>query len=123
MTTQFRRTGFVARARARAVAGATALTVAILLAGAAASAELSVGVAPFERVSAEGQGVPDVSGRLVGDKVDRVHATGAGTVLGGDLGCLLNIAGKLRREGSPVKVYHAAELLAGMLDEPGIGEG
>jgi L-lactate dehydrogenase complex protein LldE len=65
---------------------------------------------------------PDVSGRLAADKVERVRATGATTVLGGDLGCLLNIAGRLRREGSPVRVYHAAELLAGMLDEPGIGE-
>ena len=57
------------------------------------------------------------------DKADCVRRSGAGTLLGGDLGCLLNIAGRLAREGSPVKVYHAAEVLAEMADAPGIGEG
>jgi L-lactate dehydrogenase complex protein LldE len=35
----------------------------------------------------------------------------------------MNIAGRLRRTGSPVRVYHLAELLAGMADVPGIGDG
>ena len=39
-----------------------------------------------------------------------------------DLGCLMNIAGKLQRQGSPIKVRHVAEVLAGMADEPAIGE-
>ena len=56
---------------------------------------------------------PDISTRLVEDKTRRIKSSGADTLLGGDLGCLLNIAGKLKREGSPVKVYHAAEVLAG----------
>ena len=42
--------------------------------------------------------------------------------LAGDLGCLMNMAGKLQREGSPVKARHVAEILAGMADGPAIGE-
>jgi L-lactate dehydrogenase complex protein LldE len=38
-------------------------------------------------------------------------------VLAGDMGCLLNIAGRLKREGAPVKVRHVAEVLAGMTGE------
>ena len=60
---------------------------------------------------------PDISTRMVADKVRDVTATGADTLLAGDLGCLLNIAGRLRREGSPVHVRHVAEVLAGMTDE------
>ncbi|MBW8270334.1 (Fe-S)-binding protein [Caldovatus aquaticus] len=60
---------------------------------------------------------PDISTRMVADKARDVAATGADTVLAGDLGCLLNIAGRLRREGSPVHVRHVAEVLAGMTDE------
>jgi L-lactate dehydrogenase complex protein LldE len=67
---------------------------------------------------------PDISVRMVSDKTKDIAATGADTVLAGDLGCLLNIAGRLRREGSPVHVRHVAEVLAGMTgDLPAIGEG
>ena len=66
---------------------------------------------------------PDISNKLVSDKTASVAATGAGTLLAGDLGCLLNIAGKMRREGRPVQVRHVAEVLAGMTDRPAIGEG
>jgi L-lactate dehydrogenase complex protein LldE len=46
------------------------------------------------------------------------------TLLAGDLGCLLNMAGKLKREGSAVHVRHVAEVLANMTgDLPPIGEG
>ncbi|MGF1612329.1 MAG: (Fe-S)-binding protein [Gammaproteobacteria bacterium] len=65
---------------------------------------------------------PEISVRMVSDKVERVCETGADTVLGGDLGCLLNIAGRLKRQGSAIKVYHVAEILAGMADVPPIGE-
>ena len=65
---------------------------------------------------------PDLSGRIVGDKCAQIAQTEADTVLGGDLGCLLNIAGRLRREGSDLKVFHGAEVLAGMTDGPAIGE-
>lgn len=66
---------------------------------------------------------PEISGRMVANKVSNVQASGADTLLAGDLGCLLNIAGRLKRESSPVKVYHVVEVLAGMVDTPSIGEG
>ena len=65
---------------------------------------------------------PDISGRMVADKTKDISATGADTVLAGDMGCLLNIAGRLSREGSSVRVRHVAEVLAGMGDGPAIGE-
>jgi L-lactate dehydrogenase complex protein LldE len=66
---------------------------------------------------------PDISVRMVIDKVRDIVATGAETVLAGDLGCLLNIAGRLRREGHRTKVRHVAEVLAGMTGQvPPIGE-
>jgi L-lactate dehydrogenase complex protein LldE len=65
---------------------------------------------------------PDISVRIVEEKTGHVAATGADTLLSGDLGCLLNLAGKLSREGSPVKVRHVAEVLAGMTDTPAIGQ-
>ena len=46
---------------------------------------------------------------------------GAPTLLAGDLGCLMNMAGKLSREGDKVAVRHVAEVLAGMTAEPPIG--
>ncbi len=65
---------------------------------------------------------PDISERMAADKADDVTATGADTLLAGDLGCLMNMAGKLQRQGSPVRVRHVAEVLAGMTDAPPIGE-
>lgn len=65
---------------------------------------------------------PEISVRMVTDKTKDIQATGADTLLAGDLGCLLNIAGRLSREGSSVKVRHVAEVLAGMTeDTPPIG--
>ncbi len=67
---------------------------------------------------------PAISTRMVGDKTREIAATGADTLLAGDLGCLLNMAGKLKREGSAVRVRHVAEVLANMTgDLPPIGEG
>jgi len=66
---------------------------------------------------------PDISTRMVSDKAKAIAATGADTLLAGDMGCLLNMAGRLRREGVPVKVRHVAEVLAGRTGEaPPIGE-
>lgn len=64
---------------------------------------------------------PDISGRMVADKVRALAATEAGTVLAGDLGCLMNIAGRMRREGRRIEVRHVAEILAGMADGAAIG--
>ena len=64
---------------------------------------------------------PDISNAIVEKKVANVRASGAGTLAAGDLGCLLNMAGKLKRAGSAVEVRHVAEILAGARG-PAIGE-
>jgi L-lactate dehydrogenase complex protein LldE len=65
---------------------------------------------------------PDISDKMVSDKAADIVATGAAAVLAGDLGCLLNIAGKLHRRGRRIEVRHVAEVLAGMTEEvPPIG--
>jgi L-lactate dehydrogenase complex protein LldE len=51
-----------------------------------------------------------------------VAATGADMLLAGDLGCLMNMAGKLSRQGRRIAVRHVAEVLAGELSDPPIGE-
>ncbi|MFV8833926.1 (Fe-S)-binding protein [Aquisalimonas sp.] len=67
---------------------------------------------------------PEISERLVSNKVDNIEATGADTVLAGDLGCLFNIAGRLKRLDKPVRAYHVAEVLAGTAGrDAAIGEG
>ena len=65
---------------------------------------------------------PDISDKMVTDKAAEIAATGAEAVLAGDLGCLLNIAGKLSRLGHRIETRHVAEVLAGMADGPAIGE-
>ena len=65
---------------------------------------------------------PEISDKMVTDKDADIAATGAEAVLAGDLGCLLNIAGKLSRRGRRIEVRHVAEVLAGMTGEvPPIG--
>lgn len=65
---------------------------------------------------------PDVSKKIVERKTENIAASGADTLLAGDLGCLMNMAGKLSREGKTIRVRHIAEVLAGMGEEPAIGE-
>ncbi len=63
----------------------------------------------------------EISNAIVSKKADNVIASAAPTLLAGDLGCLMNMAGKLSRRGSKVQVRHIAEVLAGMTDTPPIG--
>ena len=55
---------------------------------------------------------PDISAAMVNDKVDHIVNSGAGTVVGCDTGCLLNIAGAVSRRGLSIKTMHIAEILA-----------
>ncbi len=64
---------------------------------------------------------PELSTRLVSDKAKNIMDSGADTLFAGDMGCLLNIAGRLSRLQQPIKVYHIAEVLAGMTTVPPIG--
>ena len=65
---------------------------------------------------------PEISNKMVCNKTDCIERSEAGLLLAGDLGCLMNMAGKLKREGSKVEVRHIAEVLADMCDQPAIGE-
>ncbi len=65
---------------------------------------------------------PEISSQIANEKADNVEQTLAPTLLGGDLGCLMNIAGTLSRRGSKVRVMHVAEMLAGGGRKPGICE-
>ena len=64
---------------------------------------------------------PEISNAIVGKKANAIAATGANLLLAGDLGCLMNMAGKLQRDGATIEVRHVAEVLAGMTSEPAIG--
>ena len=64
----------------------------------------------------------EISEEMVDRKIDNILATKAEVLSAGDLGCLMNIAGRLYRKGHKVKVLHIAEILAGMSDVPGLGE-
>jgi len=64
----------------------------------------------------------EISDHIVSAKTAQIADTGASLLLAGDLGCLMNMAGKLKREGRDVEARHVAELLAGMTDQPAIGE-
>ena len=64
----------------------------------------------------------EVSTEIVRRKAAEIQATGADLVLAGDLGCLMNIAVRLKREGSTIAARHVAEVLAGMTQGPAIGE-
>jgi L-lactate dehydrogenase complex protein LldE len=63
---------------------------------------------------------PEISTAIVTDKVRQIRATGADTLLAADLGCLMNMAGRIAREGDPVRVFHTVEVLAGMADGRGL---
>ena len=54
----------------------------------------------------------DISAAMAEDKVNNIIASGADTVVGCDMGCLMNIQGMLSRRGASIKVLHIAQLLA-----------
>lgn len=58
-----------------------------------------------------------VSGAILAEKLDRVEASGAQVLVGGDVSCLIHMEGGLRRRGSTIEVLHISELLAGESDE------
>ena len=65
---------------------------------------------------------PAISDKMLEKKLKHIAATGADTLIAGDLGCLMNMAGKLKRQGSAIKVRHVAEVLAGDMATPAIAE-
>ena len=65
----------------------------------------------------------DISGAMVDDKAADVTAQSPDLLVAGDMGCLMNIAGRLSRRGSSIAVRHVAEVLAGDMTAPPIGSG
>jgi L-lactate dehydrogenase complex protein LldE len=62
----------------------------------------------------------DISARIADEKCVDIADTGADAVVLGDVGCMLNIEGRLRRRGdADTKVLHFAEILAGVTNDPG----
>ena len=56
----------------------------------------------------------EISARLADNKCGHIEAAGTDAVVLGDLGCMLNIEGRLRRRGDArTQVLHVAEVLAG----------
>jgi len=60
---------------------------------------------------------PDISTHMATDKANDIIATKADLLLAGDMGCLLNMAGRLSRQNSSIQVRHIAEVLAGITNE------
>ena len=62
----------------------------------------------------------DISNAMVEKKCANIVEAGTDLVLAGDLGCLMNMAGKLSRDGRRIAVRHIAEVLAGEMSDPPI---
>lgn len=62
----------------------------------------------------------EISNAMVANKCRKIIKAAPDLITGVDLGCLMNISGKLRREGANIPVYHIAELLDGDLTAPSI---
>lgn len=66
--------------------------------------------------------MPEISAEMADEKLAQVEQTGASILAGGDMGCLMQLAGRAHRRGQAIEVRHVAEILAGSLNEPAIGE-
>ena len=53
----------------------------------------------------------DISSAMLDEKLDNVEATGAKTLVAGDAGCIMHMAGGLRRRGSAIRVAHLAQFV------------
>lgn len=58
---------------------------------------------------------PEISERMADDKIADAAATGTDMLIGGDLGCLLHLEGRMKRQGKTMRVRHVAEVL---VEEP-----
>lgn len=65
----------------------------------------------------------EISTAIADEKIANVKACGASVLLAVDLGCLMQLAGRMSRQGESLEVRHFAEVLAGMTEEPAICAG
>lgn len=54
----------------------------------------------------------EISEKMVDEKIKHIESTGAQVLIGADMGCLMNIGGRLRRQGKEIEVMHISEVLA-----------
>lgn len=66
---------------------------------------------------------PEIAARIARDKLAAAKRKGANMIVSSDLGCLLHLAGLASREGVAISCRHVAEVLAGEIETPAIGEG
>ena len=52
-----------------------------------------------------------ISEQMVNEKIEHIEETRAEVLIGADCGCLMNIGGRIERQGKPVKVMHIAQVL------------
>ncbi|WP_026582245.1 (Fe-S)-binding protein [Bacillus sp. J33] len=52
-----------------------------------------------------------ISQQMVDEKVEHIEEIGADYLIGADAGCLMNIGGRIGKQGKPIKVLHIAEVL------------
>ncbi len=65
----------------------------------------------------------EISAHIAERKCENIAASGADAVVLGDLGCMLNIEGRLRRRGdATTQVLHVAEVLAGKTADQASGQ-
>ncbi|WP_150275116.1 (Fe-S)-binding protein [Paenibacillus tepidiphilus] len=55
--------------------------------------------------------MPEISAQMVDEKCACVAETGADILISADMGCLMNIGGRLSRNGQSIRVMHIAEVL------------
>ncbi len=56
--------------------------------------------------------MPAISTAILAQKIERAKASGATALVTSDAGCMMHIAGRLRRLGEPLAVLHIAQVLA-----------
>jgi len=64
----------------------------------------------------------EVSSRMADNKINNALSVNADVVLGGDVSCLLHLAGRAKRRGLNLSFRHVAEVLVGDWQTPAIGE-
>jgi len=65
---------------------------------------------------------PDISNAIAARKTAAIDAAAPALVVAGELGCLMHLAGKMKRDGSVVPCRHIAEVLAGEMSAPAIAQ-
>lgn len=52
-----------------------------------------------------------ISEQMVNEKIKHIEETEAEVLIGADCGCLMNIGGRIERQGKPIQVMHIAQVL------------